>query len=167
MGAGMFFCRHPLTVGEAFRVTASFMPQNMDGSAIDPYTNSIQWSRRFIGLKLFMTLAEQGEAGYAGMIEHQARMGNLLRAEMRRTGWDIVNDTPLPLVCFTRPGLDVPRLLADLQARQIAWMAPVRFGDNPPVIRACITSYRTTESDVNRVVDEMNILAGVPASVYA
>ena len=35
-------------------------------AVLDPYTSTAQWSRRFIGLKLFLALAERGESGYAG-----------------------------------------------------------------------------------------------------
>ena len=87
MGCGMFFCRHPETVAEAFRADVSYMPGKKVGPVFDPYTNSAQWSRRFIGLKLFMTLAQQGESGYAEMIEHQTRMGNVLRDALRASGW--------------------------------------------------------------------------------
>src|SRR5438552_6335539 len=71
MAAGMFFCRHPTSVAEAFRVETSYMPGKTAGPVRDPYTTSVQWSRRFIGLKLFLALAERGESGYAEMIEHQ------------------------------------------------------------------------------------------------
>ena len=157
MGAGMFFCRHPDAVGEAFRAHASYMPGRTD-AGVDPYTSSVQWSRRFIGLKLFFALAQQGESGYVEMIEHQARMGDVLRESLERAGWRIVNNTPLPLVCFTRDGLATSKFLADLYARQIAWMSEVRLGGGEPVLRACVTSFRTTESDIARVVREMSAL---------
>src|SRR5579862_4434470 len=60
MGAGMFFCRHPDAVAEAFRVETSYMPKKTAGPVSDPYTSSVQWSRRFTGLKLFLSLAQQG-----------------------------------------------------------------------------------------------------------
>jgi hypothetical protein len=41
--------------------------------------------------------------------------------------------------------------------RQIAWMSDVRLGDGAPV--ACVTSFRTTESDSESVVREMSRLA--------
>jgi len=156
MGAGMFFCRHPDAVRQAFRADSYFMPAKTDGAVDDPYTTSIQWSRRFIGLKLFLALAEMGEAGYAEMIEHQARLGDLLRELLRRSGWNIVNTTPLPLICFTRPGLDTTRFLAALHERQIAWMSEVRISGSAPVLRACITSFRATEADLQWVVREMD-----------
>jgi aromatic-L-amino-acid decarboxylase len=134
------------------------MPQRGESSTFDPYTTSVQWSRRFIGLKLFFTLAQQGESGCREMIEHQTRMGDVLRESLKSAGWSIVNRTPLPLVCFTRDGLDVGRFLAALHERQIAWMSQVRIADGPPVVRACVTSFRTTEADIQWVVREMSAL---------
>ena len=159
MGAGMFFCRHPDAVGRAFRVETSYMPGKTPGPTHDPYTTSIQWSRRFIGLKLFLALAEHGDAGYVEMIEHQTRMGDVLRLALQRAGWRIVNSSPLPLVCFTREGLDTAGFLAALYQRQIAWMSDVRLAGGDPVLRACVTSYCTTESDIEWVVREMTRLA--------
>jgi aromatic-L-amino-acid decarboxylase len=158
MGAGMFFCRHPDAVGEAFRAETSYMPGKTAGPVLDPYTTSAQWSRRFIGLKLFLALAQHGESGYVEMIEHQARMGDVLRESLTRAGWQVVNTTPLPLVCFTRNGLVTAKFLAALYERQIAWMSEVRLGDGAPVLRACVTSFRTTESDIEWVVREMSRL---------
>ena len=133
-------------------------PGKQPGRSLDPYTTSVQWSRRFIGLKLFLALAQHGESGYAEMIEHQTRMGDVLRESLKRAGWRIVNSTPLPLVCFTRDGLDTAKFLAALHERQIAWMSEVRLGDGAPVVRACITSFRTTEADIQWVVSEMSRL---------
>jgi glutamate/tyrosine decarboxylase-like PLP-dependent enzyme len=157
MGCGMFFCRHPDTVAEAFRADVSYMPGKPVGPAFDPYTTSAQWSRRFIGLKLFLALAQHGETGYVEMIEHQTRMGDVLREALRSSGWRIVNSTPLPLVCFARDGVVPATFLAALHKRQIAWMSEARLG-GIPVVRACITSFKTTERHIRWVVDEMNRL---------
>jgi aromatic-L-amino-acid decarboxylase len=62
-------------------------------------------------------------------------------------------------VCFTRDGLAPAQFVAALQQRQIAWMSEVQLGGRP-VVRACITSFRTTETDINSVVGEMNRLVG-------
>ncbi len=159
MGAGMFFCRHPEPLMEAFRAETFYMPEKTADSVTDPYTSSVQWSRRFIGLKLFLSLANKGEQGYVEMIKHQVRMGNKLRDSLKRSGWQIMNNTPLPLVCFTRPSLNIAKFLATLYERQIAWMSQVRLAGGPPVIRACITSFRTTESDIEWVVREMDRIA--------
>jgi glutamate/tyrosine decarboxylase-like PLP-dependent enzyme len=163
MGCGMFFCQHRESVAEAFRSDVTYMPAKSAGSrdtagaTFDPLTNSAQWSRRFIGLKLFMALAEHGEAGYAEMLDCQACMGLVLRESLAASGWRIVNSTPFPVVCFTRDGLVPSVLLAALRERQIAWMSEAQLG-GVPVIRACITSFRTTTQDIEWVVGEMNSL---------
>ena len=78
MGAGMYFCRHPEAVRRAFAITAAYMPPPLEQAVDDPFAASAQWSRRHIGLKVFMALAELGLEGYArSLVEHQARMGGL------------------------------------------------------------------------------------------
>jgi glutamate/tyrosine decarboxylase-like PLP-dependent enzyme len=158
MGCGMFFCRHPESAIQAFRAEAAYMPAKASGPAFDPYTTSVQWSRRFIGLKLFLSLAKEGESGLAAMIEHQTRMGDVLRDALSASGWRIINETQLPVICFTRDGLDIPQFLASLHEKQIAWMSEARI-KGAPVMRACITSFRTSEEDVRWVVNEMNRIA--------
>ena len=123
---------------------------------------SLQWSRRFIGLKLFMALAEKGEAGYAQMIEQQAALGQLLRELLLDSGWRVVNETPLPLVCFVRDGVDSRRILEGLRERQAAWMSLAEVSGTV-AIRACITSFRTTSEDVRMVVEELNQMASEAA----
>lgn len=157
MGCGMFFCRHRESVARAFHADVTYMSGKQSGPVFDPLTNSMQWSRRFIGLKLFLALANLGENGYAAMIEHQTRLGNVLRQALAASGWQIVNETPLPLVCFTREQLDPAAFLATLHQRQIAWMSEARI-NGAAVLRACITNFRTTEADIRQIVKEMNQL---------
>jgi hypothetical protein len=66
-------------------------------------------------------------------------------------------------VCFTRDGLDTTNFLAVLRERQIVWMSEVQLGGTS-VLRACITSFRTTEADIHWVVGEMNRLIHQDAS---
>ncbi|MGB7134106.1 MAG: pyridoxal-dependent decarboxylase [Acidobacteriaceae bacterium] len=158
MGCGMFFCRHPAAIARAFRAEASYMPDAAGAHTTDPYTHSVQWSRRFAGLKLFLSLAERGEYGQAQMIEHQARLGSLLRATLQSSGWKVVNSTPLPVVCFTREGLDLPAFLQALATNQIAWMSEAKVR-GASVVRACITSFKTTEADIRQVTEQITQVA--------
>jgi hypothetical protein len=92
------------------------------------------------------------------MIERQSLIGDTLRASLKRTGWQIVNSTPFPLICFTREGLQTADFLAKLFERQIAWMSEVSLAGGAPVLRACITSFRTSEADVEWVTRQMSTL---------
>jgi hypothetical protein len=105
------------------------------------------------------------------MIEHQTRLGQLLRESLVVAGWRIVNDTPLPVVCFTRDDLDLPAFLAALRKEQIAWMSEVEIKGSR-FVRACITSIKTSEADIHDVVRRItNLLAadavGAVTAVHA
>jgi aromatic-L-amino-acid decarboxylase len=158
MGAGMFFCRHPEAALEAFQVRTPYMPLSAGSPIREPFATTVQWSRRFIGLKLFMSLAEAGFPGYARMIERQAELGEYLRERLVQSGWRLLNNTPLPVVCFTKEGLDLTRVLSEIYRRQVAWVSevPVR---GAPALRACITSFRTREQDIDQVVRSLDEIA--------
>jgi aromatic-L-amino-acid/L-tryptophan decarboxylase len=162
MGAGMFFCRHPDAVQRAFDVSTSYMPLDATAKTVDPYRTTVQWSRRAIGLKVFMSLAERGRDGFADQIDHQARMGDVLRSKLTGAGWIVVNASVLPLVCFThgdiRSGrLSTPDILERVYARGNVWLSDVVLGGRERVLRACITSFRTNEEDVQCLIDELEL----------
>jgi aromatic-L-amino-acid/L-tryptophan decarboxylase len=148
MGAGMFFTPHRHTLTQAFRTTANYMPS---AEASDPYLSSAQWSRRLTGLKVFMSLAAAGQDGYAAQVEHDCELGDRLRARLRQDGWRIVNETPLPVVCFTPVEDDSSERLESItrhvQCSGVAWISVAQLAGQP-ALRACITSYRSTEEDV-------------------
>ena len=80
MGAGIFLTRHPDILSRCFATQTAYMPKESEGmQVVDPFAHSLQWSRRFIGLKIFLSLAVAGWDGYAAAIRHQTEMGELLR----------------------------------------------------------------------------------------
>jgi len=154
----MFFCRHPEAVGRAFRASTGYMPGDTTG-AVDPYSTTAQWSRRFTGLKVFMTLARLGRQRLVERIERQAEMGDLLRAGLEQDGWEIVNRTPLPVVCFQRPELAGPEsydaLVKFLYERGRVWISVVALPGIGPALRACITSYETGRAELELLRSEL------------
>ena len=157
MGAGIFLTRHRDILDRAFRITTEYMPREAEGMEItDPYTHSMQWSRRFIGLKVFLTLAVAGWDGYAAAIRHQAAMGDLLRRELRDNGWEIVNPTELPVVCFRDPTVDADAIARHVVASGKAWLSTIRAPGGGPVLRACITNYRTGPDEIRVLVGNLN-----------
>ncbi len=159
MGAGAFLCRHRRAVEHALAVESGYMPPPREG-ADDPHRASLQWSRRAAGVPVLAALATRGTEGYAQLIEHQTRMGAVLRQRLVAEGFIVVNDTPLPVVCFTHPklveGADESRTPGDVY-RHVedggdAWLSVVTMPGGERTLRACITSYRTTEDDVDRLV---------------
>jgi glutamate/tyrosine decarboxylase-like PLP-dependent enzyme len=163
MGAGMFLTRHRDILSETFRITTEYMPPPGGEDTVDPYTHSMQWSRRFIGLKVFLSLLVAGWEGYAAAIRHQTAMGDLLRHELQSDGWDVVNETRLPLVCFTYQSVPPERQAAYLESitREIvssgaAWISTTRLDHDQPVLRACITNYKTMPEDIHALVKALD-----------
>ncbi|HXR97447.1 MAG TPA: aminotransferase class V-fold PLP-dependent enzyme [Terriglobales bacterium] len=156
MGAGIFLTRHPDILEHTFRVNADYMPRDgasQAGNMIDPFAHSMQWSRRFTGLKLFLSLAVAGWEGYAGALRHQVAMGERLCRQARADGWKVVNDTPLPLALLTDGGgVDAAAVAQAVVASGEAWVSSVRLPSGAAAIRACITNYRTQPADVDALI---------------
>lgn len=157
MGAGMFFCRRPDVLRTLFDVETAYVPRETD-EGDDLYRMSLQWSRRFIGLKVFLTLAAVGQGGVAARVERQLGVADYLRQRLVRAGWTIMNQSPLPLVCFTHKTLKQPDAVA-LVARQVAvrgraWLSPASLPEGP-VLRACITHDDSSRADIDVLCEEL------------
>ena len=163
MGASLYLTRHRDILGRTFRIETGYMPRDAAAlEVVDPYVHSMQWSRRFIGLKVFLTLAVAGWEGYAATIRRQTAMGDRLRARLRESGWDVVNDTPLPVVCFQdlrtprgRTREFVGQIARRVVSSGLAWISPARVGPMP-VLRACVTNFRTGPEHVDALVQELD-----------
>jgi glutamate/tyrosine decarboxylase-like PLP-dependent enzyme len=155
MGAGMFFCRHPEVTRAAFASEAPYMMREPDGD--DPYLTTMQWSRRFIGLKVLLTLATKGLAGVAADVDRQFALGDRLRAGLTAAGFEVVNDTALPVVCFTHPRIrsgaaPTRKVVQGMWRRGEAWVSDTRVGGRVPALRACVTNVDSREADVDGLV---------------
>ncbi len=168
MGAGLYLTRHLDILERAFRLETSFMPRdakNLD--VVEPYVHSIQWSRRFIGLKLFLSLMVAGWDGYAVTIRHQVAMGEQLRQELEATGWEVINKTILPVVCFVdrehpegRSAQYLNAVAHKILSSGKAWISTTGvsngMGGTISALRACITNYQTERKDILDLVQMLN-----------
>ncbi len=151
MGCGMFLTRHVPALTEAFGVSTSFMPSYLP--ARDPYVTTAQWSRRFMGLRLFLSLAAAGWSGYSGHIERSIALAAYARELLQEKGWRIVNNSPLAVLCILPPRTDgstdaiVERILASGRA----WVSVASF-EGEKVIRACVSNGETAREDVDALV---------------
>jgi glutamate/tyrosine decarboxylase-like PLP-dependent enzyme len=156
VGAGMVFCRHPGAVRASFEVDTPYVPEQ-SSARVDPYVASMQWSRRFIGLKVFLMFAARGLPEIARRIEHQADMGEYLREELRRRGWRILNPTPLPVVCFWHDDFDghserASKIETRLKRTREAWISKTALRGETPALRACMTNFDTRREHVDQLV---------------
>jgi len=151
MGCALFITRHGHLLSEAFHASTSFMPSSVSG--VDPYLNSVQWSRRFLGLRLFLALASAGWEGLGAHVERSALLAETIKERLLALQWTVANDSVLAVLDAVPPaGLgEVRALVRRVVASGRAWVASTTF-EGRDVVRICVTNGETTLADVDALV---------------
>ncbi|NNF21813.1 MAG: pyridoxal-dependent decarboxylase, partial [Saprospiraceae bacterium] len=160
MGTSIFLTSHKKILHKSFGVKTRYMPKDGDPDKVtDPYLHSGQWSRRFIGLKIYLPLAIHGWQGYSEIIDKQISVGEGLKELLLENNWEIVNNTPLPIICFRkkedRSGNEIVDLVQQVNDSGKAWLSvyPVK---GKKTARICITNYDTGEKDIKDLIHLLN-----------
>jgi glutamate/tyrosine decarboxylase-like PLP-dependent enzyme len=155
MGCAIFITRRGELLSEAFHASTSFMPSS--NSSVDPYLNSVQWSRRFLGLRLFLALAVAGWEGLGAHVERGVEVIERVKERLIALRWQIANDSPLAVLdAIPPPHLgDVRALVRRVVASGQAWVAPTTF-EGQEVVRICATNGETAIEDVEALVAALN-----------
>lgn len=151
-GAGMFLSRHRTPVEKAFNISGGEVARH------DYAYLSLQGSRALTGLRVLSQILRPKEL--ARRIEREAALGDKLRGILRDAGWEIVSDTPLPVVCAIHPGMrngtfsaaDCVRHLHN--AGVLAKADSLRDGD-PEALRLGIISRCTDEAALDFVAERL------------
>jgi aromatic-L-amino-acid decarboxylase len=153
MTAGMYFSRRAESLDRAFRVTPSPYMPNDSSDVTPPYHRSLGWSRRFNGLKLFLSLAVSGVEGYRQTLRHQIAMGAELRKLLVAAQWKLENETPFPVVCFSDDRYDsaeIARLVGDSGK---AWVTTTLLtSTGKTVLRAGISNAATQREHLENLI---------------
>jgi glutamate/tyrosine decarboxylase-like PLP-dependent enzyme len=154
MGCGMFLTRHTAVLSSAFQVSTGFMPSNVPN--LDPYVTTVQWSRRFLGLRLFLSLAAAGWTGYGEHVERSIELTEMLKEELVERGWTIFNDSPVGVLCIQPPPQsdDARSIVRRTLSTGRVWVAMATF-EGREVIRACVTHGETTRDDIRELVNAL------------
>jgi len=155
MGCAIFISRRADLLSEAFHASTNFMPSSIAG--VDPYLNSVQWSRRFLGLRLFLALAAAGWDGLGAHVERGVEVIELVKERLLASGWRIANDSPLAVLDAIPPAAvgDIRALVRRVVASGRAWVAPTTF-EGQEVVRICATNGETGVPDVEALVAALN-----------
>jgi glutamate/tyrosine decarboxylase-like PLP-dependent enzyme len=155
MGCAMFITRRGELLSEAFHASTSFMPSSISG--VDPYLNTMQWSRRFLGLRLFLALAAAGWEGMGAHVERGVEVIERIKQRLVALRWTIANDSPLAVLDAIPPAHlgDVRDLVRRVVASGRAWVAPALF-EGRDVVRICATHGETGMDDVDALIVALN-----------
>lgn len=159
MGASLLLTKDRTILHQSFSVKTDYMPEDGDvDQVVNPYVHSIQWSRRFIGLKIYLPLVIHGWEGYEQTINRQVELGKYLKNLLLVDGWEIHNQTPLPILCFTAAESEADEMMHivnNINATGKAWLStyPVR---GVHTARACITNYQTSTTELDHLMGLLN-----------
>ena len=161
MACGMFLLRDPTALTATFQVAASYMPSHE--LSLDPYMNTLQWSRRFLGLRLFLSLASAGWAGHAAHVERAVALSGRIRRELESRGWSVLNDSPLALLTVVPPAAvgEARAVVERVLKSGRAWVSLARFEERD-VVRICVTHGETSAADVSILVETLHSPAAAP-----
>jgi aromatic-L-amino-acid/L-tryptophan decarboxylase len=166
MGCGMFITRHPEVLSATFQVATGFMPSY--SVAVDPYVTTAQWSRRFLGVRLFLSLAAAGWSGYAQHVERSIELIAQLREMLEDRGWHIANDSPLAVLCVEPPSgaTDARTIAGRVLSSGRAWIAVAKY-EGRDVIRVCLTHGEATMDDIQVLVEALTEASRAEPSLAA
>ena len=171
LDCSLLLYRDPSTARRTFSLTddyaASLSADPIEGEVF--FEETIELSRRVRAMKLWLSLRYHGLAAFresiAGNIEQAQRLARRVDAEPTL---ERVAEVPLSAVCFRWTGGDPAtreeanaKILDRVNRRGRVYLSNATVRGHF-VLRACVTNHRTTDADIDAVVEEV-LIAASPA----
>ena len=154
---GCLLYRDPQFARDAFSHTEDYVRVMAD----DPtesfafFEESMELSRRFRALKLWMSLQYHGKRAFREAISRDLAHAQLLAETIRsQAELELLAPVPLSAVCFRHRSKDNASILKRVIARGRVYLSNATiYGQF--ALRACFVNHRTTEDDVRAIVSEV------------
>jgi glutamate/tyrosine decarboxylase-like PLP-dependent enzyme len=158
--SGLAFVRDAAALRAAMSVTADYLPSS--GERRNPGEYTPELSRRSRGAEVWAALRQLGRKGLAGLVEGNCRLAKRFADRLSAAGFEILNDVVLNqvLVSFGEPAV-TNRVIAELQADGTCWCGGTVW-QGRTAMRISVSSWATTEADVDRSAQVMVALARRP-----
>ena len=132
--------------------SAAYLTQ---GAGREPWQFTPDASRRARGVELWAAMRSLGRRGLREMIERNCRQAKLFAERLRAARFNVLNDVVLNqvLVSFGTPE-ETRRIIADIQSDGTCWCGGTVWQGHT-AMRISVSSWATTDDDVERSVDAM------------
>jgi glutamate/tyrosine decarboxylase-like PLP-dependent enzyme len=150
-----------LRVGEALRaamaVSAAYLPEM---ASREPGQYTPDSSRRARGVEVWAALRSLGRAGVADMVERTCRHAERFAAGLRAAGYEVLNEVVINQVLVAFGDAETTRaVVAGVQKDGTCWCGPTVW-QGRTAMRISVSSWATTEADVERSLAAMLRIAG-------
>ena len=156
--AGCLIVKDRQKLHRAFSFSASYLTADEDPLLNNFMDYGPQLSRGFKAFKIWCALQAFGVQAFARACDHMLtlarHMGERILAQPEL---ELMAPVTLSAVCFRHKQLDAAghqRLLTKLIEERTALLGPVNLNGTIG-IRACVTNYRTTQADIDLVVERL------------
>jgi aromatic-L-amino-acid decarboxylase len=153
--AGCLLVRDRTNQNRAFAFSPSMLPVEDDPLIVNYMDYGSQLSRGFKALKIWGALQTFGVDAFKSAIDHTLDLAGYM-AELVEAQPDLALIAPVPLtaVCFQIKDASVAdhaAVLAQLNDEGTTFLNPIRL-DGRHGLRACVSNFRTTRSDIELIV---------------
>jgi glutamate/tyrosine decarboxylase-like PLP-dependent enzyme len=162
--SGLAFVRDAEQLRGAMSLTAAYLPQ---GARREPLMYVPELSRRARGVDTWAALKSLGRSGLAELIDRNCRCAARFADGLAGAGFEILNDVVLNqvLVSFGTPEV-TQRVITGLQEDGTCWCGPTLW-QGRVAMRISVSSWATTEADVDRSLEAMLRIARDVTVVHA
>lgn len=164
---GLVFVTRPAAHRAAMlNARADYLPDATDGER-DPIEWTPDFSRRARSLPVWAALRTLGRAGVAEQVERCCALARRFATALAEVdGVQVLNDVTLNQVLVSfGDDATTTGVIRRLQERGVCWFGGTRWGD-AAAMRISVTSWQTTQTDVDRsvaeIVDVLTEVRGVP-----
>jgi glutamate/tyrosine decarboxylase-like PLP-dependent enzyme len=147
--SGLVFVRDARTLNAAMSASAAYL---IEGQTRDPQLFVPEMSRRARAVEVWAALRSLGRRGLAEMIERNCRHSVRFASELRKAGYQVLNDVVLNqvLVCFGAPEV-TRRVIAAIQRDGTCWCGGTSWQGNI-AMRISVSSWATSDADVEQSI---------------
>jgi glutamate/tyrosine decarboxylase-like PLP-dependent enzyme len=156
--SGLAFVRDQEALWRTMVMSAAYLPE---GGVREPGHYTPEMSRRARGVEVWAALRALGRSGLAELVERCCRHATRFADGLRQAGYQVLNDVVLNqvLVSFGEPER-TRRVIARIQADGTCWCGGTVWQGHT-AMRISVSSWATTEEDVERSLAAMVRLAGL------
>jgi glutamate/tyrosine decarboxylase-like PLP-dependent enzyme len=155
--SGLIFVRERKYLNAAMASSAAYLIQS---ETRDPHLCTPEISRRARGIEVWAALRSLGTSGLENLIERCCKHAKRFASAMQAAGYEVLNDVVLNqvLVSFGTPEA-TRRVIAAVQHDGTCWCGSTQWQERT-AMRISVSSWATTEADVERSIDAILRVAG-------
>lgn len=152
----MAICRDADALAEAMNSDAVYAV----GSKTAQKNLTLEFSRRPRGIPVWAALRTLGRQGVAALVERHCAQAAQLATGLRAAGFEVLNRVVLNQVLARgRDDQETVEIRLAVERSGEAWFGPSTWGGRP-AFRLSVSSWRTQDADIARLIDQLTRLAG-------